>query len=416
MAVLFPKLRAWKNRLIRRLRFLSWRCRLRRIHLEEDPTSSTGVLLRSSGITAIDEIFPPPPPPLKPQDACCRIRGMRPVRWLIYPPSMEELPLPGTIEPNDAGNFAPSRIIRHPSAYVYKIPDGIYHGACGAVLDEKNRAFGDLLDANPLSFEPGAPRTEPHVGHGNVLALSCAANYYHWLIKMLPRLHLLEKIGMPASHFDSLLVSRPNSIHRAAYAMAGLSPGTLRAINSSEFWFCRQLYVPSIHHDIPDWSVNYLRKLFASALRPVAGNPKAIYLTRGGSDYRRVTNEDQVRVALGQHGFESIDCNRHTFEQQVQFIASADVIVGVHGAALANLAFAREGARVLEIFANRDNQKCYWRLARHRRAIYHYFLAHSLPSETDPNRVDLEIPLEKLNRAVDFLMQDSLAAEFINVV
>ena len=76
------------------------------------------------------------------------------------------------------------------------------------------------------------------------------------------------------------------------------------------------------------------------------------------------------------------------------------------------------GARVLEIFASAENQKRYPSLdaelqrvqmpyraiAAHRQMTYHYFLAQQVSTGNDPNRLDLIIPLEKLDRAVDLML------------
>jgi capsular polysaccharide biosynthesis protein len=86
-------------------------------------------------------------------------------------------------------------------------------------------------------------------------------------------------------------------------------------------------------------------------------------------------------------------------------IGNADVIVAPHGSALANLVFARPGTRVLEIFANSGNQKCFWMLARHRRLSYHYFVADAGPKGENPNEFDMVIPENKLDRALDLLLR-----------
>ena len=56
-------------------------------------------------------------------------------------------------------------------------------------------------------------KSEPRFCDGNALVLSSSGNHYHWLIKMLPRLHLVEEAGLSASDFRKLLINWPRPAH-----------------------------------------------------------------------------------------------------------------------------------------------------------------------------------------------------------
>jgi capsular polysaccharide biosynthesis protein len=224
---------------------------------------------------------------------------------------------------------------------------------------------------------------------------------------MLPRLDLASATDVDVGQCEALLINQPTAVQAEGYAAAGLQTDALRVVKNRHFLCCRHLYVTSIPHDVPAWSVRYLRRTFALIL-PASGNgPKAIYLRRGHSPNRRVQNEDEVCAYLSARGVTAFDFSEYSFREQVQTVANADVIIAPHGAALANLAFARRGARVLEIFATAENQKCYWMLACHCRAIYHYVVGQPIPRGDNSNKFDMVMPLEKLDRALDFLLRDS---------
>ena len=53
----------------------------------------------------------------------------------------------------------------------------------------------------------------------------------------------------------------------------------------------------------------------------------------------------------------------HSVQEQIDHFAGAEVVVAPHGAALANLVFCRPGVRVLELFAPRYVNPCYWTIA-----------------------------------------------------
>jgi Glycosyltransferase 61 len=369
MPVLFPRLRAAKNfvgRCVRtKLHGIYVRQRLRKAGLSGQTLEPTG-FTTAAGLLA--ESIPPETTAVRPN----RRSGRESLnRWMIYPASTDDFALPQTIEGDDVGKFSKFRGYHHPPAFVYRFTNAFYHGDFGAVVDTKQRVLSDLLDAPANFSQPLQAKSEPRFCDGDALALSSNSNHYHWLIKMLPRLHLAEQAGLSASHFRKLLINWPTAVHSEAYALANIPARALQVVKERDFWVCRNLYVSTIPHHAPDWAVNYLRRIFAPALRKVADKSKAIYLIRGDTPWRRVRNEEEVITHLARSGIESFDLSQHTFLDQIGIISNAHVIIAVHGAALANLVFGTRGARVLEIFASAENQKCYRAIAAHRRMTYH---------------------------------------------
>ncbi len=327
-------------------------------------------------------------------------------RWQIHPAEMEEMPPPRTIEEGDAGGFAPYRSRLHPPACVYRLPEVYYLGKhCGA-LSQERLIYADLLDAAEADFPPELTKRRASVCDGPAYVLSGSKNHFHWLLKMLPRLHLLEATGIRLDGFERLFINRPLAAHAEAYGIAGIPGHLLRTVGREDFWLCRELYTATIPHTVPGWAVAWLRERFAPLLRPRPGLPKLIYLTRGGDAKRLVRNEAEVRACMEGWGAATVDCARHSFAEQAALFANADLIVAPHGAALANTVFARPGARLLEIFANANNQKCYWMIAHHNRLRYHYLMAQPAAHSGNPNHTDMIIPIEKLNRAMEFLAAD----------
>ncbi|MDQ6765140.1 MAG: glycosyltransferase family 61 protein, partial [Verrucomicrobiota bacterium] len=318
---------------------------------------------------------------------------------------------PKTIEQDDAGGFGSWHTLHHPPAYVYRLPKSLYHGEHGAVLDQQGRIFGDILDAAIGQFADSAPgdllptRTEPRFVDTDAIALSSSLNYYHWLIKMLPRLHLLERAGVEIDKCD-LLVNPPTKFQSEGYAASGLRAKTLRVVGWRHFHYCRNLFVTSVPHDMPPWTITYLRELFAATLRGAPAKSRAIYLSRRNAPSRRVVYEEAVAEYLDTVGVEVIDLAEHPFSKQIEIVAQADLIIAPHGAALSNLAFAKSTARVLEIFSDAATQKCFWILSRHLGITYHYFVAEIVPRNDGSQFMDMIIPVEKLKRALDHLFRD----------
>jgi capsular polysaccharide biosynthesis protein len=73
-----------------------------------------------------------------------------------------------------------------------------------------------------------------------------------------------------------------------------------------------------------------------------------IYIARRGT--RRVANDDEVYGMLSARGFRRCYFEDYPVTAQWAITRSAEVVVGVHGAALSSLVFASAGVKVVELF------------------------------------------------------------------
>jgi capsular polysaccharide biosynthesis protein len=98
----------------------------------------------------------------------------------------------------------------------------------------------------------------------------------------------------------------------------------------------------------PPWGLAFARRLFPP-LDDRSARPRLIFVEREPGDVRGVLNASDVRRALEARGFVAVTMANRSFEEQAAVFAAAEVIVGLHGAALANLVFARPGTHVIEL-------------------------------------------------------------------
>jgi capsular polysaccharide biosynthesis protein len=70
-----------------------------------------------------------------------------------------------------------------------------------------------------------------------------------------------------------------------------------------------------------------------------------------------------VDMLVGEFGFEYVTMDGRSLEDEIELFSSADAIVGVHGAALTNLLWARPECRVLELFPYGWNHPGYQEIA-----------------------------------------------------
>jgi glycosyl transferase family 61 len=98
-------------------------------------------------------------------------------------------------------------------------------------------------------------------------------------------------------------------------------------------------------------------------VRPEADAGRRLFVARTGAAIRRLLNQDEVAAALrGRLGFELVDPAALTLEEQVEAFRGASVIVGPHGAGLANAVFAAR-PRLLVEFCHTQPQLFYHSLA-----------------------------------------------------
>ena len=66
---------------------------------------------------------------------------------------------------------------------------------------------------------------------------------------------------------------------------------------------------------------------------------------------RFVSNETQLTNILSEFGFEILAMSKLSLADQINLFRTADYIIGPHGAAFTNLAFAKPGATFIEFFS-----------------------------------------------------------------
>ena len=101
------------------------------------------------------------------------------------------------------------------------------------------------------------------------------------------------------------------------------------------------------------------------------------------------------------------------FDQQLRLTASAETIIGVHGAALGHLIASPPGGRLVEIVNPAQPHPEYWSLAALAGWNYHPVLAEALTKTRDPADCDVRVPpdqLVALEAAVDNPRSSDLTA------
>jgi len=202
--------------------------------------------------------------------------------------------------------------------------------------------------------------------------------YFHWLFEVLPRFHILESAGIKFDrlYIDSFLLFQKETLNRLGYDEDKL----INAATNTCIW-AEELIVPSvpgIPGVVPSWACEYLRRKFLPPSTDdnfrVAGNPRLIYISRERARNRRCTNEEEVSGLLKRLGFKCVFLETLRFEEQVELLSQADVVVACHGGGLSNIVFCRPGTVVIEIFSPLYVNPCYWQVSQAVNLKYYYLL------------------------------------------
>ncbi len=205
----------------------------------------------------------------------------------------------------------------------------------------------------------------------SLLSSWAAMNFYHMLMEALPRIDLVLRAGWRWEDFDHVLLpafSTP-TIERLLLEtglprekVLALAPHTWDYLRTDEL-VCTTF--PGACAAVSPPSVDYLRRLYASATMnvrlPASAQPARRVFIRRRSNIRPLRNEHDLAELAVQHGFTVIDPSEIPNPEDV--FAAADVIVGAHGAALANLVFCKPGTHVLELLPSAQAFPHYFTLA-----------------------------------------------------
>lgn len=177
--------------------------------------------------------------------------------------------------------------------------------------------------------------------------------YYHWLLDILPMTALMDEDR-------KILVNSPlSSYERESLAMLGLLDRCLEVkedhVIVEDFQF---ITIPSSTGVYNPFSVEYIHDNIVKSLENFnqleSYKYDKVYLSRVG-ERRSAQNERELIELLKNKGWTIIEAAKLNFSQQVNLIYHAEIVMGVHGANLANILWGKKGVlKVVELIpANR---------------------------------------------------------------
>ncbi|MDB5642642.1 MAG: glycosyltransferase family 61 protein [Hyphomicrobiales bacterium] len=241
-----------------------------------------------------------------------------------------------------------------PETFILAIPNGRVLGGEGVVITPEHRILSDVSIAialpdwrHPALKRPLLPKVTRIEGEAAVIASVFPRNYWHWMIDILPRIHLLERAGVLPHR---LIVNAELPFQRETLSTIGVGADRLLSVDPDAQLEVERLIVPSLPEAfctiVPE-TIGFLRERFLHADANLAPH-RLIYLSRNDAARRRVVNEEDLFARLEPLGFERVVLGALSVAEQARVFASARMILAPHGAGCTNLVFATPGSTFLE--------------------------------------------------------------------
>lgn len=334
------------------------------------------------------------------------VRPSRSARFLLYARTafpFQHLPV-AIDDPQIAASFAPYNAApQHEYAYHFTVPT-LIEPTYGYAL---RGATTIIPESMPYAREVGYPSWSRQmlrrvrasrriIREPAVISLRefGDGNYYHFYNDVLGRLALLRRWPWTADW--PLLISR--RLYDTPYFQGALarSPELQQrrwivqddvCVRVDQAIFCKAL-----PHSKSTW--DYVRQLLHVPPAP-ADAPLRIFLTRNRDRGRVLANATEVEAVCRAHGFEIVDTDILTLDDQIEVFAHARYVIGIHGAGLINLLFRADApATLLELFPPANMPPHYWWLSQHYGFRYDALVGTAGDEQTfaiDPDRLRAKI-------------------------
>lgn len=229
-------------------------------------------------------------------------------------------------------------------------------------------------------------------------------NYFHWLIQTVPRLLAIRDLG-----FEEHLVL-PESFelqgfHRESAQYVGIALDDATRIATPVL---RSKRLTVVHN--PDDHPSLLGRM-ATTMRERApgefGEPsRRVYVSRRSASYRRVVNDDEIESLARSRGFEIVSFENLSFGEQVTLMSGCRLLLGPHGAGLANLVFMSAGGTVIEFLDSQRPNRLYFELASVM-GLRHLSIGAKTTGTADSGFEDLEVDVDDVATAIDTALRST---------
>ncbi len=312
-------------------------------------------------------------------------------RQLIFPHQSVQLSLPDVF-PKEKNVLNPQTEYRFPEIYITTIKNCIVTGASNFLNVDEGIICHDLFRSShdytseelhgrfiinskkSLITRVSNIKAQDEIQEGAVFTDAVSGNYAHFLTEVLPRIFIFSK-EHPNTKI-SLIIDyglHPNLMEALGIVVGenvdliGLEVGETLLVKSLQVVstcgyipFERRAKTKNLtDHSDGIFSPNVLcamRDFIKSNVLNTTGvvKHKKIFIKRN-SHYRNTNNAKEIEDMLIAEGFFVIEPEKLSFSEQVNLFSNAEVLVGVTGAAFANLIFCKPETKIIILISDYKN-------------------------------------------------------------
>jgi hypothetical protein len=178
-------------------------------------------------------------------------------------------------------------------------------------------------------------------------------NYFHWFNDVLAKLYFLRKHRIEVGQLPVIISKKlwDKSYFQYYLSQSSWLQSLQWLVQDDQYIHCASLiFCKPLTHRSDLWSeITSVFKLPASNRAS-----RKIFLTRHQARLRFIENSDEIEDICRKQGYEIIDTDALSPQQQIEVFSSVSHLIGIHGAGLTNMVFCPPGCRVLELFPPPD--------------------------------------------------------------
>lgn len=229
-------------------------------------------------------------------------------------------------------------------------------------------------------------------------------NYYHWLADTLPRLLVLRQLhpNIPLLLPQPVPPKQLPDYIRLTAAALGFTKYV--PVNPRQILHAECVVLPELTATPITQNPELIRQVRAELVRAYSPAPapatRRVYAARPATGARKIVNEADVDEVLDAYGFEKVYFERLSFFEQIQLMHETVVLLGVHGAGMANMFFLQDGAKVLELLYEEHQVHCYFWLASSFELPY-FFVPCQCTEPEKTSHSDMRVDVNLLRQIID---------------
>lgn len=262
---------------------------------------------------------------------------------------------------------------------VWEAPEIYVPGRIIAPVDQSLGRIASFEKAGPTNWSITRPRpfrSRPLRISGRAVLIPYMKHYGHLLTDVLAPIAFAVHLGLISRESPVTVIrAREDNPVSVAFAEGLVRMGVAREVVTlgredsalaDSYLQCEVLASSGEHKYAMPEVTPLLREIFAlghGGEKAVAASPhERVYLTRGDAKLRRVAGEEALIALLRGRGFHIFESRWDNHLEQLAVFSGCRLLMGVHGAGLANAIFGRPDATLIEIQAGnaRKTTGLYW--------------------------------------------------------